>query len=831
MKHAFRQLAKSPGFTTVAILSLALGIGANTALFSLVDDLLLRSLPVKNPDELAIVRYLTGPNGMFNSHSGIFVNDPATGLRSSTSTSYFVFERLRDHPGPFQDLFAFAELQQLNVGVDREAEITSGQLASGNYYSALGVAALRGRTLEPRDDLVTAPPVAVISYRYWQRRFGGRDDAIGKVIQINNVAVTVVGVTPRAFNGTLSVGFVPDLTLPISLDSLLNSGRNSLRESNYWWIQIMGRLRPGVTLAAAQAQLEPVFIQAARDGWVAAKVTRGPNLSLEERANPHLRLQPGGQGLTESRSGFVPPLRILTCIAGVVLVIACVNVANLLLARSASRAREMAVRLALGATRGRLIRQLLTESLLLAILGGAAGIVFAFWGRDALLQLRPIDGTGTVDLNLTVLGFTLAVATLTGLLFGIVPAWRATRVDLNSTLKTGPEGTAMRGRFSLRRGLMVVQIALSVVLLVGAALFLRTLHNLRSNDAGFNRENVMLFRVDASLSGYKPADTVALFDRLVDRLALLPGATSVGFSRHPLLSGSRRGSSIGVPGSTVPAREQSTSIQIVSPGFLPTMEIPILLGRNVSERDTVNSAPVAVVNERFARTYFGDATPIGRTFTLRERAIEIIGVARDARYDSLRAPIPTTVYLPFGQEISGQASFAIRAVGDPSALAPAIRSVVREVDANLPLFELRTQEEQITRLVRQERMFATLTTFFGALALLLTCVGLYGLLAHQVTSRTREIGIRMALGAQLRSIMSLVLGEGLRLSALGVVLGIGASVALTRLVSSVMFGVQPHDPLSLIAAGALLLSVAALACWLPARRAARVDPMKALRAE
>jgi predicted permease len=831
MKLAFRQLAKSPGFTTVAILSLALGIGANTALFSLVDDFLLRSLPVKQPGELALVRWLSGPNGMFNSHNGTIVTDPATGLRSSTSTSYFVFERLRDHSGPFQDVFAFAELQQLNVGIDREAEIASGQLASGGYFSGLGLNALRGRLLGFEDDRENAPPATVISYRYWQRRFGGSDAAIGRVIQVNNVAVTVVGVTSSEFKGMHQVGFVPDLILPMTLDPLLNGGRASLRQPNYWWIQIMGRLRPGETLASAQAQLEPVFIQAARDGWVAASVTTGPATSLEERAIPRLRLDPGGRGLIEARRGFVPPLRILMCVVGVVLLIACVNVANLLLARSAGRAKEFAVRLSLGATRGRLIRQLLGESLLLSALGGLLGVLFASWGRDALLELRPIEGAGTIDLNLTVLGFTIAVAMLTGLLFGIFPAWRASRIDLNSTLKAGSGGTSGRGRFTLRRALMVIQVALSVVLLVGAGLFLRTLHNLLGNDAGFNRENLMLFRVDASLSGYKPADTVALFDRLLERLSQLPGAKSTALSRHPLLSGSRRSSSIAVPQSKVPAREQSTSIQIISPGFFQTMEIPLLLGRNVSERDTENSPPVAVVNERFAQKYFPGESPIGRTFTLRERPVEIVGVARDARYDSLRGTVPVSVYLPFRQEISGQANFAVRTVGEPSALATAIRGAVREVDANLPIFDLRSQEDQITRHVAQERLFATLTSLFGGLALVLTCIGMYGLLVHQVTARTREIGIRMALGAQLRAVMALVLGEGLRLTAIGVVLGIGASLVLTRFLSSVMFGVRPHDPATLIAASILLIAVAALACWLPARRAARVDPMNALRAE
>jgi predicted permease len=831
LRFAVRQLMKSPGFTAVAVLSLALGIGANTALFSLADDILLRSLPVKNPHDLVLFRWLSGRPGMFNSLNGYSPRDPATGQTTSTSTSYFVFEQLRDQPGPFSDVFAFAELQQLNVGIDHRAEIASGQLVTGGYFAGLGVSTIRGRPLTGDDDRPDAPPAAVISHRYWQRRFGGEDTAIGKTIQVNNVAVTVVGVLPRDFIGTLQIGTMPDLTLPMTLDPRINGGRSSLTDSSYWWIQIMGRLRPGVSREAAQAQTEPVFVQAARDGWVAANVTTGPNPKLEDRLNPKLRLDSGAQGLMDSRRSYAQPMRILMCIVAVVLVLACVNVANLLLARSAGRAKEIAVRLSVGASRGRLVRQLLTESLLLASVGGAAGLVVAWWGRSALLQLRPIEGAGPLHLNVTVLAFAFGVAALTGVLFGLVPAWRATRFDLNSTLKSTSGGSTGGGGFSLRRALMVVQVALSVVLLVGAGLFLRTLHNLRTTDVGFNQENVLLFRLDASLSGYKLPDTAALFDRLLARLERIPGVTSAAFSRHPLLANSRRTSSIGVQNPKLPPGDRNTTIQIVDPRFLPTMQIPVLLGRNVGERDRETTTPVAVVNETFARTYFPGESPLGRTFTLRNRAIEIVGVARDARYYELRNAIPPTVYLPFRQELSAQANFAVRTVGQPHAIANAIRGAVRDIDSNLPIFELRTQEEQVMRLVGEERMFALLTAFFGALALVLTCIGLYGLLAHQVAARTREIGIRMALGAQLRAVISLVLTEGLCLAVIGLVVGLFAAFGLSQFVARLLFGVPPTDPVTMAGVAALLLAVATLACLLPARRAAKVDPMTALRAE
>ena len=838
LRFALRQLAKSPGFAAIAILSLALGIGANTALFSLVDDLLLRSLPVQKPEELVLFRWYSGPNGLRRSLDGNIETDRATGLRTSTSTSYFVFERLRDESrAVLSDVFAFAGSGQLNVAIDEQAEIASGLYVSGGYFHGLGVAALRGRMLDTNDDRVDAPPAVVISHRYWQRRFDGRDGVVGKTIRVNNLAATIVGIAPPDFTGTLGAGSSPDLMVPLTLQSIVNPHGSAVTDSLYWWLHIMGRLRPGVTAAQAQAQLDPVFLHAAQDGWLTGKHVGGAP-SLEGRDKPQLRLEAGSRGLTEpARLSYEQPLRILMGIVSLVLLIACANVANLLLARSAARAKEIAVRLSVGASRWRLIRQLLTESTVLACFGGGLGIIVAYWGRSALLQLRPISGARALDLDWRVLGFTCGVSLFTGLLFGLVPAWRATRVDLNSHLKENSGAIAGRGRFTLRRTLMVVQVALSVVLLVAAGLFLRTLHNLRTLDAGFNRENLILFRVDASLSGLKGPQVLALFDRLLERLDTLPVVRGSAHSRHPLLSGSRRGSSITLQNPRLPPDQNfGVQINVVSPSFFPTMEIPFVLGRNFNAHDTENSPLVVVVNETLARTFFPGENPIGRTFSMRmagsrEPHYEIVGVIRDARYAALRGAIPPIVYVSARQSIEGAANFAVRTTGDPAALGTAIRAALHEIDPTVPLFELRTQEQQIDQLLGNERLFAMLSAFFGVVALLLTCIGLYGLLAHQVTARTREIGIRMALGAQLRAVVGLVLTEGVCLAIIGVVFGIGAACGLAGFVAKMLFGVPAVDPATLVAAGSLLVAVAAMACWVPARRAAKVDPMIALRAE
>ncbi len=837
MRFAVRSLYKTPGFTAVAVLSLALGIGANTALFSLVDDVLLKSLPVRDPDSLVLFRWLSPNNGLMRSTNGYVIKDPATGLRTSTSLSNFIFDRLRADPGQhavFGDFFAFASVGRLTLDIDHQAELANGQVVSGGYFAGLGVSPHRGRALGADDDQEDAPPAAMISHRFWQRRFAADPAVIGKTIRANNVAVTIVGITPENFHGTLQLGDVPDMTFPLALEPRLNPAFTARHEPLSWWLHLAGRLKPGVTAAQAQARLEPIFVQAARDAWIgqqgAQKLDR-----LETRADPLLRLVPGAQGLVENRRTYDQPLLILQCIVGAVLLIACTNVANLLLARAATRAKEIAVRLSIGASRWRLVRQLLTESVVLSLLGGVVGVVFAFLGRDALLALRPIGGTDSLALDWRVLGFTLGVSLLIGLVFGLAPAWRATRVDLNSVMK-GTSATVRGSRLPLRSVLMVAQVALSVVLLVGAGLFMRTLHNLRQVDPGFNRENLLLFSLDPGLNGYARAQSAALFERVLERVSHLPGVRSAGFSRFPFLSGGRRSSNISVPGRTLPPGVgREVNINFVHPAFFQTMEIPLVLGRNFIASDVENSPRVVVVSQKFADKIFPGENPLGQRFAFggdpTSRPLEIVGVVRDAHYADLRSELPLIAYTSFAQEPSTQVTFAVRTAGNPRALGAAIRQTLHDIDPEVPLFNLRAQEEQDTQLVASERLFALLTAFFGGVALLLTCIGLYGLLAHTVATRTREIGIRMALGAQVRAVISLVLGEGLRLVALGVGLGFGVALGVMRFVSKLLYGVSPVDPLSLGGAALLLIAVAAVACWLPARRAAKVDPMVALRAE
>ena len=843
IKFAFRQLAKSPGFASIAVLSLALGIGANTALFSVMDDLLLRSLPVPNPNELVLFRWLSPPNALFRGMRGAVTMDPASGLSTGTAVSYFMFERLSTHNETLSDLFAFGNLGPVNLSINSHAGIARAQVVTGGYFSGLGLSAARGRLLTADDDRLDAPPTAVISYRFWQQRFGGTDDALGKTVRINDLTVTIVGVTPRVFEGALqsdatTAEETPDVTLPIAFEPQLQVLGSNVRQPLNWWLHVMGRLRPSgqgldrTTAEQVRAQFEPIFIQAARDGWTAGTA----ETSLESQANPRLRIDSGAQGLVEMRRTYAQPLRLLMGIVGLVLIIACANVANLLLARGAARRKDFAVRLSVGASRSRLIRQLLAESLVLALVGGALGVLFAYWGRHALLQLRPMGAGEPLDLNFHVLAFTVAMSVLTGLLFGLVPAWHATRVDLNSTLKDNSGGAVGPSRFTLRRMLMVGQVALSVVVLVGAGLFLRTLVNLRSLDTGFNRENLIVFSVNTGLNGYRPPQTVALFDRIIERLGGLPGVHSVALSNPPPLANSRNNYVISVDNPRLHLdQSRDVAVNTVSPAFFATLGIPLMSGRSLTANDTAGRPRVVVVNETFARTFFPGDNPIGRSFALDSTpgapTAEIVGIVRDAHCYNLRDPIPPAAYTSVYQDIIRRTTFIVRTAGESRAIGGAIRAAIHELDPDLSIFDLGTVEDQVTRLVSAERLFALLSAFFGAVALVLVAIGLYGLLAHQVTSRTREIGIRMALGAQLSAIIAPVLSEGLRLVVSGLVIGLVAAIGLSHFVTHLLFGVQSADPVTFAGVGLFLLAIAAVACWLPARRAAKVDPMVALRAE
>jgi predicted permease len=837
LRYGIRQLLKSPGFTTVAVLSLALGIGANTALFSLVDAVLLKKLPVKKPEELVLFKSVA--RGISRSHNGTIMTEPATGLSVSSSLSYPAFEQMRAHTQTLSDLFAFAPKGELNVSIDGQAEIANGQLVSGGFYAGLGVQMMLGRAIVGDDDQAAANPVAVISQRYWQRRFGLDPAVVGKTVNVNGVPVTIVGVTPPQFYAGLELGVAPDLTFPMALAPRLESNEQSRAETFqawYWWVRLMGRMKPGVNMEQVRAELEGVFQQSALAGSQAMPNRRPQDAG--PRDLPQLRVLPGGQGEVYLRQSYEQPLRVMLIVVGLVLLIACANIANLLLARAVTRRQEIAVRLALGAGRWRLIRQLLTESLLLSVCGSTLGFVLAWWAKDLLLVWQPRAGTrlnAELHLDWRVFGFTAAVALLTGLLFGLAPALRATRVDLHSALKENTRGA--RGSLSLLgKSLVVAQVAASLLLLVGAGLFLRTLHNLQSVEFGFNTESLIFFRLDPRAKGYKNEQMPPLYQQLSERIEALPGVRSVTLSEFVPLSGAGSngaGYAEGRPPLSPPAN--NVYHQRVRWNYLQTMEILLLAGRGLTPQDDERAPKVAVINQTMARRFFGEENPVGRRFGFgsaeNSGQIQIVGVARDARYLNPRRDVPALVYLPYPQYPLRQVTFGVRTMGDPSQMIAAIRATVREVDKDLPLFAIKTQSEQVAQSLAQERFFPKLTSFFGLLALLLASIGLYGVMSYSIARRTQEIGIRMALGAQKGNVIKMVLRESMLLVLIGVVIGLGAVLATTRFVASMLYGLTPTDPGTITLAVLVLAAVAALAGYLPARKAAQVDPLTALRYE
>ncbi len=848
LRYGARMLFKSKGFTAVAVLSLALGIGANTAIFSLLDTALLKMLPVKNPQELVLFKWLSSDKLMFRSHDGSGIErDEATGMRRGTSFSYPAFEQFRDQNQTLADVFAFALLRQLNVSVDGRAEIAEGQIVSGGYHAGLGVTAFLGRTLTSEDDKAGSAAAAAISHRYWQRRFGGDPSAIGKAVSLNGAAFAIVGVTQPEFFGALEIERAPDITVPMAFQPQVRPTSSPLlSDARNWWAHVIGRLKPGVNERQALADLNLILQQHA----AAERSSLRAEYDL-----PRLSLEPGGQGLTQTRSRYSQPLAILMAAAGLALLIACLNVANLLLARAATRQKEIAVRLSLGASRFRLVRQLLTESLLLALMGGALSLVFAYWGKDALLALR-VWGRGgmALDLNLDLraLGFTAAVSVLTGILFGLAPALRATRVDLTPALKDGA-GRATSARSRLNKGLVVAQVALSLLLLIGAGLFVRTLRNLAQIDVGFNRENLLIFRVNPGVSGYRGERLTNLYQQMLERIEALPGVRSATLLQNTLLGSGVGGGNIYVQGyDSQPNEKLLADTQYVAPNFFDAMEIAILKGRRFTPQENEQAPKVAVINQALARRYFANRDPIGQHLSIGavnydksgkmigsdNPPIEIAGLARDSKYNTLRGEIQPSIYLPYRQRqygISTEMTCTVRTAGDPAAMTAAIRNALQSIDANVPPFAVKTQNEQIAEQMAQPRLFASLSSFFGLLAMALASIGLYGVMSYTVARRTHEIGIRMALGAQGGDVLRMVLRETLLLVVVGLVIGLAAAVATARLIESsllsLLFGLTATDPLTLAIATLLLLTVATVAGWLPARRAARVDPLVALRHE
>lgn len=837
LRLAARQLRRSPGFTAIAVLSLALGIGANTAVFSLVNEFLLRSLPVREPERLVIFRTVEGEGGtMARSTDGYGGRDPVTGRFSTSSFPLVTLERFRAKTDVLSHAIAFAPFWQCNVLVDGQPDVgATAQLASGDYHVALGVTAALGRTFTAADDQPNAEPVAVISHRFWQRRFGGSTDVLGRTFQLNKVNVTIVGVTPPDFAGTGQVGEYYDITVPLRLQNRFDPTDNDEKTQPwYWWMRVMGRLAPGVTRAQAQAALEPVFQALAREGWNAAP-REATEANPRQPGLPLLRAEPGFQGENDNRRRYTQSLALMLGLVGLVLLAACANVANLLLARGAARRREIAVRLALGAGRARLVRQLLAESLVLALAAAGMGGLLAWLARGALLALRPFGNelAGlTLPLDGRVLAFTVAAALVTALVFGLAPALRATKLDLTQEFQGGRATHGSRSWLS--RSLMILQIALSLLLLVCTGLLLGSLRNLQRVDAGFNRQSLVAFRIDSASAGYKSEQNSALRTRLLERIARVPGASAVTYSRVPVLSQSRQTSSVTL---VRPAGEKPVSlnahINTVAPNFFAVLQLPLLLGRAFTDADAAGAPRVAIVNQAFAAKHLGGANPIGQRFRYgpEREEWEIVGLARDAKYATLRDAPPPTVYFSALQQPWGAANFLVRAAGEPTSLFAGVRTAVLDVDPALPVLNLRTMDDQIDRLHAQELLFARLAGFFGVLALTLACVGLYGLMSYVVVRRTGEIGVRMALGALPGDVLGLFLVESSALVVIGLVFGSFASWGVAQLLSSMLFGLTAADPVTYGTAAALLLAVALLAAALPAWRASRVDPTVALRAD
>ena len=816
LRFGVRMLLKHKAFTFVAVLSLALGIGANTSIFSLLDALLLKPLPVKQPEQLVAVNAAT----------------PSQPGRSFSSFSYPLFREIRERNTVFSDMFARSGFQ-VSMSASGQTERVRGEVVSGNFFSVLGLNPQLGRLLTEADDQTPgAHPVAVLSFNFWQRRFGADPNIVGKTIYLNNYPFTIIGVAPQGFY-SVEVGDAPDVRIPVTMDGQVRprGNRPILEDRGSSWLSVMARLKPGVSVEQAQAGADNVY-QIAREPDVRRVI--GETTDDRNFRSLRINLSSAKTGTSTLSRQFSQPLTVLMCLVGVVLLIACLNVANLLLARATTRQKEIAVRLALGAGRFRLVRQLLTEGFLLAALGGALGLFFARWGTDLLVGFLPQGRTLEIKPDLRMLGFTLGITLLSALFFGLLPAWQATRPNLIPALKNETVVVLGGRRWELGRLLVVLQVALSLVLLVGAGLFARSLRNLKTVDMGYHTDQVVTMSLDPAQNGYKIEPLRNFYSQLSERLAALPGVKATTFARNVPMSGSFSRFGIEVPGYQArPGEEMAVLFNQVAPQFFATFGAPMLAGREFTAQDTPESPKVVIVNQGLARRFFGSDNALGKRITLENyKDLEIVGVVADAKYRNLKEAPPLTAYIPYSQyEQLGQRTLCVRAAGDVSAIIAAIRQEVRNLDPNLPVYNVKTFAEQINDSVSQERLIALLSSFFGLFALLLASLGLYGVMAYAVTRRTREIGVRMALGAQTASVRWLVLRETLLLALIGIAIGLPAALFSSRLTEGLLFELKPTDPLTITLATLLLLSIAALAGYLPARRATRVDPLVALRHE
>jgi len=841
-RYGARMLRKSPGFTVVAATSLALAIGANTTIFSVAKQLLYERLNVPHAADLRLLSW-TGTEDHVAVHHVWGDWDPLPGGRvTSTAFSYPAYKQLQARNHVLDDLFAFKRMGMIAT-IGEDAQRVRTEMVSGNYFAALAVQPQLGRAIRPADDAVPGQgTVAVISDELWTRAYNRSPAVLGQTVKLNNVFFTIVGVSAKGFTGAKDVQLPVDFFVPLSTQPLVfpRPGDGSLFvSSRQWWINVMGRAKPGVTDRAAQAEL---------DGELAA-IVRG---SMPVRPNedvPRIDLRDGSRGLFEQQKEFARPMAVLMTLVGFVLLLACANVANLMLARGTQRSREMGVRLALGAGRGRIARQMLVESLMLAALGGAGGLFAGYLGRSAIPKMLeiPWENTGfQIHFDWAVFAFTAGITIATGVLFGIAPALAAARAEVTQGLKDTAQTTTRRRKGMSGKALVGFQIALSTLLVIGAGLFLRTLAGLSSVDLGFQSDHLLIAEIDPPAGRYPAGKDIALHQRVEQAFAGVPGVIAVAQAQDVYINEDRSATDFLPAGETYNASlSQGEDYNIVGNQFFKALKIPIVAGRPFGEQDTANSPKVAVINQSLARSRFPGQNPIGKRFVtdphdsdggggkvLAQNSIEIVGVCGDTKYMNLRDEPPPQFFLPYVQQASvGGMAYEIRTSVKPETVVTALRGMVRQIDPDLGLVKVRTQDEQIESALQQERLFVTLTSGFGLLALALACVGIYGVMAYSVANRRNEIGIRMALGAKPAQVRGMILRESTWLAGAGVVVGVAAALGLTRLVKSMLYGIETWDPATMIGGVLILLAVALGASWIPARRAAGVQPMEALRHE
>ncbi len=838
LKFALRTFRRSPGYVAVAVMTLALGIGANTAIFSLLDQILLRLLPVKNPQQLVL---LTMRGHHYGSNWG------------GNAISHPMFRDFQAHNEVFSGMFCRFPIP-VSLTFGGQSERVNSELVSGTYFSVLGVNTILGRAFTPEDDRTPlGHPLVMLTYDYWRQRFGGDPGIVGKNLIVNGHNMTVVGVAQPGFDG-VELGYSTKIFIPImEQEWILVGNPKMLTNRRSRWVNAFGRLKPGVSTVLAKASLQPFMHSMLEMEVKEAAFAHASTYDREQFLKCWMDVLPGSQGRSYTRRELSTPLWVLMATTGVVLLIACANLANLLLARATGRQKEIAVRLAIGASRGRIVSQLLTETLSLSALGGFVGLAIAFWADNALMRIYlPADST---DLNIStlpdlrILVFTLGVTILTGILFGLVPALQTTRPDVGRVLKDEAGAVLGGGHAGLRKTLVVAQVALSLLLLIGAGLFLRSLKNLSNLGPGFPVERLVGFNIDPSLGGYTPERCKIYYQQLTNALGAIPGVQSVALASMRILENDEWDSSMTVEGYT-PAKPEDRAepyMNQIGPNYFATLGVPIVAGRDFRMTDDheIKKGPdpddwtptTVIINEKFAKKFFPGRNPLGLHLGFgidpgTRTDMEIIGIVKDIKYTNLRDEIPEQAYIPYmGSHFLGSMTVYLRTAVDPGLLMPTVREKVRELDPNLPIYGLRTTEVQISNSLVTERMIASLSTVFGFLATMLAVIGLYGVMSYTVAQRTREIGIRMALGAEQGNVVWMVMRDVLRLIGIGVVAGIPAALALTRVVQSQLFGLTGHDPRTLAIATVALTVVACAAGYIPALRASRLDPMKALRYE